>query len=163
MTEARLWQGLALLTAALYCGLAWLWVVELVPGAEELTPFDGRFFGYTVAEGEAYMRALTPHARQVYLTDVRLLDTIFLISLTALLAWPLLRRVPGAWRILAVLPLGYLVADLTENARVASILLSDTPTPQMFLAASQATIAKYGFLMVSAIALGAVFVTTKRP
>lgn len=163
MTEARAWRGLALLAAALYCGLAWVWFVELVPGADGLTPFDARFFGYTPAEGAAYLRALTGDARAVYLSDVRLLDTIFPIALAALLAWPLLRLPTGAWRVFAILPLGYLSADLIENARIAKVLLADVAAPELFIAASQATIAKYGFLIISMIALGAVYVTTRRP
>lgn len=163
MTEMRLWRGLALLSAALYCGIAWMWLVELIPGARGLTPFDARFFGYTPADGTAYMNALADDARAVYLGDVRLLDTIFPIALAALLAWPLLRLPTGAWRVLAILPLGYLAADLIENARVAKILLAEAATADMFIAASQATVAKYGFLIISMIALGAVYVTTRRP
>lgn len=163
MNSAQAIKGLALLTAILYSGLAWLWFVELIPGSGGLQPFDSRFFGYTAAEGQAYLAVLTDEARQVYLSDVRMLDTVFPISLAALLAWLLIRRAPGVWGALAVLPLAYLGVDMLENARVAAILLHDAPTDQMIEAASQATVAKYGFLMVTAIALGAVFVTTKRP
>ncbi|GAB5448505.1 hypothetical protein [Gymnodinialimonas sp.] len=163
MNAARAIKGLAMLTAMLYSGLAWLWYVELIPGAGGLQPFDSRFFGYTAAEGQAYLAALSDEARQVYLNDVRMLDTIFPISLAALLGWLLVRLAPGPWGALAVLPIAYLGADLLENARVAAILLHAAPTDQMIEAASQATVAKYGFLIVTVIALGAVFVTTKRP
>lgn len=163
LTGARAIKGLALLTAILYSGLAWLWYVELIPGADGLQPFDSRFFGYTAAEGRVYLAALSEEARQVYLGDVRLLDTVFSMCLAGLLTWLLVRRAPGVWRALATLPMAFLVADLLENARVAAILLHGAPTAEMFGAASAATVAKYGFLMLTAIALGAVFVTTKRP
>lgn len=160
---ARAVQGLALLTAILYSGLAWLWYAKLIPGSGGLQPFDARFFGYTAVEGQTYLAALTDEARAIYLTDVRLLDTVFPVTLAALLGVLILRYTRGSWRVLAVLPLGFLVADLLENARVAQLLLQDVVTSQMIEAASQATIAKYGFLMLSAIALGAGFVTTKAP
>lgn len=163
MTSARLIRGLALLTAILYSGLAWLWYVELMPGADGLQPFDARFFGYTAEEGRRYLAALNDEARQVYLNDIRLLDTVFPISLTALLGWLIFRHTVGAWRALAVLPLGFLLVDLLENARVAELLTSDNVTDQMILAASQATVVKYGALMLSVIALGAAFVTTRDP
>ncbi|MBY4894786.1 hypothetical protein KUL25_18675 [Rhodobacteraceae bacterium N5(2021)] len=163
MTGTRAIKGLALLTGILYSGLAWLWYVELIPGAGGLHPFDSRFFGYTAAEGQAFLSALSDEARQVYLADVRLLDTIFPICLAALLSWLMLRRASGPWRALAILPVAYLATDLLENARVAAILLHAAPTDEMIVAASQATVAKYGFLIISAIALGAIFVTTKRP
>lgn len=163
MNSARAIKGLALLTAILYSGLAWLWYVELIPGAGGLQPFDSRFFGYSAAEGQAYLAALSDEARRVYLGDVRLLDTVFPICLGTLLAWLMIRLAPGVWRALAILPVAYLAADLWENARVAQILLHEAPTAQMIVAASQLTVAKYGFLMVTVIALGAVFVTTKRP
>ncbi|ABD53631.1 hypothetical protein [Jannaschia sp. CCS1] len=163
MSTGRLLQGLALLTAVLYSGLAWLWYVELIPGADGLHPFDSRFFGYTAEEGRTYLNALSDEARQIYLTDIRLLDTVFPISLTALLAGLMIRWTKGGWRGLAILPLGYLAADLVENARVARLLAQDDVTSQMILAASTATVAKYGALMVSVIALGAAFVTTRTP
>lgn len=163
MRSGRLVQGLALLTAILYSGLAWLWHAKLIPGSGGHQPFDARFFGYTAAEGQAYLAALTDEARTVYLTDVRLLDSISPFALTALLGVLILRYTRGFWRLLVILPLGYLAADLLENARVAQLLLQDVVTPQMIEAASQATVAKYGFLMITTIALGAVFVTTKRP
>lgn len=163
MNTGRLIQGLALLTAVLYSGLAWVCYVELIPGADGLTPFDARFFGYTAQEGQTYLAALTDDARQVYLNDVRVLDTAFPLSLTGLLAWLTLRYCRGRWRVLVILPLCYLAADLLENARVAGLLQGDSATPQMILAASQATVAKFGALMLSVIALGAAFVTTRAP
>lgn len=163
MRSARLIQGLALLTAILYSGLAWLWYVELIPGSGGLQPFDARFFGYTAAEGQTYLAALTDEAREIYLTDVRLLDSVFPFALTALLGVLILRHTRDFWRFLVIVPLGFLAADLLENARVAQLLLQDAVTSEMIDAASRATVAKYGFLMVSAIALGAAFVTTKDP
>lgn len=163
MTKERLLQGLALLTAILYSSLAWVWFVELMPGTGGLQPFDTRFFGYTAAEGQAFVDALSHETRQVYLNDIRVLDTVFPISLAALFVALMFHFGHGAWRALAILPLAYLAADLLENARVAAILLQDAPDPQSIDRASQATVAKFGFLIVSVIALGALFVTTKRP
>lgn len=164
MSEWRLWRGLALLTALLYSSLAWMWLTQLMPDPQDLTPFDGRFFGYTADEGWAYLDALTPPMREAYLGSVRTLDTIFPIALAALLAWPLWRLPPGAWKLLAVLPIGYLSADLIENALIADLLrATERVTAEAIEAASQMTIAKYGFLIISAIALGAVYVTTRTP
>lgn len=162
MIPARLLQGLALLTAVLYSGLAWLIFVELIPGADGLHPFDSRFFGYTASEGQAYLAALSDDARQIYLNDIRLLDTVFPIALTALLVALMMRWTVGPWRALALLPLVYFAADMIENMRIAGLLTQDSVTPQMILAASTATVAKFGTFMVSVIALGAACVTTRR-
>ncbi|QXT39554.1 hypothetical protein [Gymnodinialimonas ceratoperidinii] len=161
MTEGRAWRGLAGLTAALYGGLAWLWFAALVPEAGGMSPFDARLAGYSAAEGRAFLQALSDQGRAVYLGDVHRLDTVFPIALAALLGWPLWRRPSGAWRILALLPLFYLGADLIENARVAALLRAEAPSDPMFLAASRATVTKYAFLILSAIALGGVYMRTR--
>ena len=101
MIRGRHLQGLGLLTAILYSGLAWVWFVELMPGTGGLQPFDTRFFGYTAAEGQALLDAMTDEARQVYLNDIRLLDTVFPISLCALLVALTVHLGQGAWRALA--------------------------------------------------------------
>ncbi len=163
MSPGRLWQGLAVLTAALYGGLAWVWFAELVPAAGGLTPFDGRLSGYTAEEGDAFLQALTPTGREVYLGTVRSLDTLFPICLAATLAAPILYLGKGVWRVLAFLPLGYMAVDLMENAQVARLLQADVTTAEMFDAASRLTVTKYALLVASMIALVAVFMRTRRP
>jgi hypothetical protein len=163
MTARRLWQGLALFALALYGGIAWTWFAQLVPAAGGQTPFDGRLMGYTAAEGQAYLDALSWEGRQIYLNDMQLLDTLFPIALSATLIFPMWRLEPKLLRILVILPLGYLAADLIENMHVRWILLYDVPFPEMFAAASTATTAKFTLLIASVIALGATYVTTKRP
>ncbi|WP_224813603.1 hypothetical protein [Hasllibacter sp. MH4015] len=164
MTEWALWRGLAVLTALLYAGLAWIVFSDVMPGAGGLMPFDGRVFGYSVAEARAFLDALTPEARETYLGPARLLDTVFPLALGALLAWPLWRLSPSPWRILAALALGYVAADLVENAAVAGMLRETGPvTPATIQVASRLTVAKYVLLIGSVIALGAIFVRTRRP
>ncbi|MBL4626763.1 MAG: hypothetical protein JKY00_01760 [Roseicyclus sp.] len=164
MSEWRLWRGFAILTAALYGSLAWFWFTQLVPGADGLIPFDGRLMGYSVAEARAFLDALTEPARVTYLGVVRILDTVFPICLAALLAWPLWRLPSGTLRVLGIIPVAYLAADLTENTLVAGMLRSqELVAPDVIELASQITVAKYAFLITSVIALGAVFMRTRRP
>ncbi len=163
MSEWRLWKGLAVLTAALYAGLAWIWFAQLVPEAGGLTPFDGRLLGYSYEDAQAFLVALSDQGRTVYLNDVRLLDTVFPVALGVLLAWPLWRLPGGSWRFLAVWPIGYVIADLWENARVAGILRADvTSSPDVIAFASALTQTKYALLIVSMIALLLVYVRTRK-
>ncbi|MBF9043509.1 hypothetical protein HKCCE4037_09230 [Rhodobacterales bacterium HKCCE4037] len=164
MTARRWWLALLLLTAALYGWLAWLWFTQLVPGADGLTPFDGRILGYSFAEAEAFLAALSADARVLYLTRIRHLDTIFPICLALLLAAPLWRLPTGWMRALAVIPILYLVSDLAENAAVAGLLRVDPAalTPDLVTWASTLTQVKYAALGLSVFALGLVFVRTRR-
>ena len=75
MTLARaLWLSLALMLAGL--ALIFLWAAPRIE-AGGLAPFDLRTQGYSFAEARAFLTALTPEGRAVYLGPQRVADTIF--------------------------------------------------------------------------------------
>lgn len=163
MNLAKVWRGLALLTAMLYAGLAWLWYAELISVTGGALPFDGRHFGYSVDEARAYLDVLPQTAREAYLGSIRTLDTVFPISLCCLLAAPIFVMGSGLWRLLMILPLAYLGVDFWENAQVATLLRADVPSDDMIRLASRLTVTKFALIALSVIALAGVFVTRRRP
>lgn len=153
---------LATLSVALFAVLAILSKGWLEP--DGVLIFDSRVMGYDLAAAEAYLSALSPDARALYLGPFRQLDTVFPIVLGLTLVgalWlssmdlSLLARIA----ILAV-PVLYVWADLQENARVAGILSGGGGDAALVAAASRLTQLKwltlgFGMLLLAGCAIAA--------
>ena len=139
---------LPLAALASYLVLISLLAPRLAAETAGLMPFDLRAFGYSVADAQAYLTAMTPTGRVLYLGPIRLNDTIFPILMTLTLCLPL-RRWHWAWSLPA---LAYGVLDLAENWAVARLIRTGPQVDGGSVAlASALTMAK--FVLVT-LALG---------
>ena len=91
---------------------------QVQAAAGGLTPFDLRPLGYNLADAQAFLTALTPAGRDIYLGPVRIDDTIFPVLFTLTLCLPI-RRWALSWTLPA---LAYGLLDLAENMAVAVLL-----------------------------------------
>jgi hypothetical protein len=131
-----------------------LWTAPILtlPGVGPM--LDTRVCGYGHAEALAYLSALGPEARAVYLGAERILDTALPLGVFGLLA--LLPRL-GPWPRLATVALvpalAYLALDLSENAAIAGLLRGDPAavTPEAVARASLLTQAKFAALAIAAL------------
>ncbi|GKY88925.1 hypothetical protein [Sinisalibacter aestuarii] len=155
--RAAFWLSLALMMAGV--ALMVLWSAPRIE-AGGLRPFDIRTGGYTYDEARAFLAALTPEGLAAYLGPQRLADTIFPIGFLGVLALGIvlgLRRWSVALAVaLALVPLGYFVLDMLENAKVAGLLRAgpDGLTPDMVARASAITLWKYRLVNASLAILG---------
>jgi hypothetical protein len=151
----RLFWALLLLTLAVY-GVMLLWSLPTVSrAAGGLAPFDMRPNGYSFAEAEAFLAALSKEGLEFYQEVQQRLDLVYpaLISLTLLFA--IVGSMPrwiGAWRwgaVLLTLPIAGF--DYLENHAVASMLELGAAglTPQLVEQASQCTVLKASFTTFS--------------
>ena len=141
--------GLPLATLLSYAVLAGWFGPQVMAAAGGLMPFDLRLTGYTLAEAQVYLQALTPAGRDLYLGPIRVNDTIFPI-LFALTLWLPLR---GRNRLLSLPALAYGLLDLAENHAVAGLLQIGPEVRAGAVAmASMLTVTKYAVASV-AIAL----------
>ncbi|MGV8987938.1 MAG: hypothetical protein ACOH2H_16825 [Cypionkella sp.] len=109
---------LPLATIASFAVLIGYYIPQLSTASGGGMPFDLRPMGYSLAEARAYLAQLTPAGVALYLGPIRLLDTLFVILLTATLCLPLRRR-GQLWFLPA---LAYGLFDLAENVAVARLL-----------------------------------------
>jgi hypothetical protein len=151
----------ALVAATVAVGLAMtFWTLPRISDAAGgAAPFDLRPFGYSGDEARAFLSALTPEGRALYLGPQRMLDLFYPAALSALLAlglWRITRDRPRAVRrgLVAVALLGGL-ADHLENALVAGLLHIDPAavTDGAVAWASTATVAKSMLTAAAALAL----------
>ncbi len=110
--------ALPLASAASYALLVLYLAPQLSAQSAGGLPFDLRALGYSLAEAQAYLAALTPEGTALYLGPIRLNDTVFPILFTATLCLPLRRR-EELWFLPA---LAYGIFDLAENVAVARLL-----------------------------------------
>jgi len=124
------------------------WSLPIISAnAGGLVPFDMRPAGYSLAEAQAFLAALSPAGLVQYLGIQHALDTAYpaLLALTLVVASLYLVRGGGRWA-LVLLALVGVAADYTENAAVRSLLAAgaDTVSAQQVAFASGATIVKSG-------------------
>jgi hypothetical protein len=137
-----------ILAAAILAAMVLYTFPTISAAAGGLTPFDLRPFGYSLEETKAFLTALTPEGRDLYLNTQQRLDTpypiLIAISLAlggfliapfrpAVMRWlPTITALPGA------------VFDYRENFLVARLLRSSLESldPDLAAAASFATLAK---------------------
>lgn len=130
----------AILAAALgvYAAMVGWTLPAISDEAGGLMPFDLRPTGYSGDAARAFLAALSDRGRAIYLGPQRWLDLIYpaLLALALLGAVrvfvgpPLLR-----WLLVALILIGML-ADYSENARVAAMLHWDGAVPDDMVAAA---------------------------
>jgi len=147
MKRLGFWALLAA-TLGLYLVIV-LWSLPYIAAqADGLTAFDIRPGGYTHAEAQAFLSALTPEGRAHYEGPQRILDMAYPVLLVITLSW-------AVWRLSTdlpewVAPILILFAsigasfDFLENMHVARMLAAgpDDVTPALVDAASTATVNK---------------------
>ncbi len=149
------WFSLALAVLGMAAIVFWTGPKVAAGGLE---PFDPRTQGYSFDEAVAILTAQTPEGRAAYLGPQRIADTVFPIGLLGVLAlgtFAAFRRWSvGFAAIVALVPLGYFVFDMLENAAVAGLLRAGPGevTPEAVAWASSATIWKFR-LVNAALAL----------
>lgn len=149
MGKSLIWPVAAATLASYLVLVGWLGPQVDAGG---LRPFDLRPSGYDLDGARAFLAALTPEGRAIYLGPVRIADTVFPLLMT--LTFVLVSRGLG-W--IAVLPaLAYGGLDLAENAQVAALLRSGVLDPAAVALASLLTMTKFGaFALACLVALAA--------
>ncbi len=109
---------LPLATVASYLVMILVLAPRLLAETGGMLPFDLRVFGYSHADAQAYLHAMTPAGAALYLGAIRLNDTVFPILFSLTLCLPLFRW-PAVWALPA---LAYGMADLAENWAVARLI-----------------------------------------
>ena len=153
--STRLLWTTAVLSAASFAYLSWLSTAHLSPG-EGLKPFDSRVLGYTPDQARLYLSALSPEATSLYLSQVRLWDTLFPALFAFTLGGVIWTRAAGLrpWvrLMVRILPASYVVMDYAENALVAEMLRAGpTSTDAQIAQASRYTVIKWGLAAVSVL------------
>jgi hypothetical protein len=153
---ARLVWPVTATVLAIYLAML-LWTIPaLTSGAGGLLPFDMRPRGYSLSEALAYLRALTPEARALYLGPQHWLDTVFpgLLALWLLMAYRRLLTPAGRW-VLGTVAVAGAVFDYLENAAVGGLLriAPEDVTAQMVAAASRWTQLKSAAVSLAMLAL----------
>ncbi len=105
--------------------VAWT-LPQIAAEAGNQQPFDLRLGGYSFDEASAFLAALTPEGRALYLGAQHNLDMFYPAMMALVLLFPLVRFTqnwPAVARFLAVIILfGGAAADYVENALVAKML-----------------------------------------
>lgn len=113
--------------AAAVCFVALAVIAEIMIEPAGLSIFDSRLAGYSLAEAQTFVVALSEGQRAVYLGLFRGLDTVFPVLLTVSLLgaiWLNTGGEPARTRGAAMAgPVLYASFDLLENAHVARILI----------------------------------------
>ena len=123
---ARSFAALSVITLGVYAVLVTLGLRNLVVGDPPMQPFDLRLLGYSYFEATFYLEHLSEDAIALYAGPLRALDTVFPALMGLWLGWALwgLTRNVHAWSrvILMVVPGGYVIMDLAENALISEML-----------------------------------------
>ncbi len=137
-------------------------MVWTLPGitaeAGGLTPFDLRLRGYTPAEAQAFVDALSLRGRALYTGPQRLLDLFYPGLLALVLLGAILTLVTGRGMRATLIVMTFIgmAADYGENYRVGEMLGWDGPLPEELVkAASTLTVTKStmtGLVMLAVLA-----------
>lgn len=140
----------SLVAAMAVYGVMLLWTLPAISqAAGGLMPFDMRPGGYTFAEAQAFLAALTPEGRHLYLTAQHRLDTAYPLLLAVALGSGLVWLAPAVlgrarW-LLAILPVPGALFDYLENLMVGGMLRLDGIDSEGVGAASLFTLLKSAF------------------
>ena len=135
---------------AVYAAMALVTLPRIAVEAQGLLPFDLRPLGYTYAEATAFLAALSPAGRDIYLTIQHRLDLAYPALLALTLAFAILLLGPRSWKrvrwIVALMPVPGAVFDYLENAEVAKMLRAapEAVTPEIVEIANRWTLLKSG-------------------
>jgi len=145
MSWRILYWSVFIATGVVYGTMVFGTLPAISKGAAGLMPFDMRPFGYSTADAQTFLDALTDKALALYLGPQHLLDTVFPALFGLSLFGAFLVFVPhrGLRWALILVTLFAVTADYVENARVARMLTHKGLVPGAIVsAASQATVAK---------------------
>lgn len=148
------WVSLAT-AAAVYAVIVGWSLPAIQAGAAGLLPFDLRPTGYTIAEAQAFVDALTPEARALYLGPQHWLDAIYPALLGLMTFSGIVLLAPLRWRwILCLAAIPGTVSDWAENLLVARMLRQEGPLPaDLVEAASLATVTKSACTTIALVLL----------
>lgn len=146
--------------AAIYAAMVGWSLPAIQSGAAGLAPFDLRPAGYSAAEAQAFVDALTPEARALYLGSQHWLDTFYPGLLGLMLFSGIVLLAPFRWRwILSLSAIPGTVSDWIENLLVARMLRQEGPLPaELVDAASLATVIKSACTTIALLLLLILFV-----
>ncbi len=144
MRFSMLFTAMFSVTAILYAAMVF-WTLPLISaGAGGLVPFDQRLTGYSYEEAHAFLTALTPDARHIYLGQQHLLDMVFPGALALTLCLIFNRISDGAGALIGMgLAIGSATADYFENMVITRLLMAEgAPSHVMVMQANQWTVLK---------------------
>ncbi|AWI85007.1 hypothetical protein CEW88_14640 [Alloyangia pacifica] len=154
----RILPYVAALAAALFICMGYYAVSVLWPGAGGQAPFDVRMLGYTAAEAQRYLLALSGEARSVYLLEMHWLGQAFrlVFGLTLLMGAWVLSRGRAWWRrgIFLLLALAWIGADATENLLINEMLLRGPVALDHALVDWSSLFTRLKFLLLAVCAVG---------
>lgn len=151
MRRMRMTAWIAFAIAACIYGTMTVWTLPAISqAAGGLQPFDMRPGGYSFAEAQAFLAALSPQGRAIYLGPQQRLDLVYpaalalALGLSLYLLAPFNRFLKG---LLAMIPVLGMVFDYLENATVRAMLLAGPSAlqPEQAETASRLTTAKVAF------------------
>lgn len=157
MTDRIGYLSLVMMTATLWAVMWFSTFPQIIAGFGGYSPPDLRLSGYSFADMQIYLTAMTAEGLQAYSGLHLYLDAIFPALLALCFALPingLLRHRPAALRIVAVLlPMAAALYDYLENILVARMVTlgADGITPKLVSLSSRATELKAQLVMVSAM------------
>ncbi|HTV71310.1 MAG TPA: hypothetical protein VMF90_22505 [Rhizobiaceae bacterium] len=134
---------------AIYALMVLVTLPRIATEAGGLLPFDLRPLGYTHAEAVAFLSALTPAGKDIYLTIQHRLDFVFPAVFALTIAFAIVLLTPSRWGGLrwiaaAVIVIPGAIFDYLENAAVARLLKAapEALTPELARAAHIWTLLK---------------------
>ncbi|TNB48479.1 hypothetical protein FF124_09155 [Martelella lutilitoris] len=127
MQRMRMTAWIAFAIAVCIYGAMTVWTLPAISqAAGGLMPFDMRPGGYSRGEAQAFLAALSPQGRAIYLGPQQRLDLVYpaALALTLGIALYLLAPFNRFWKgLLAMIPVLGMVFDYLENAAVRAMLL----------------------------------------
>ena len=141
MSGRRLFWAVVLATLAVYAVMLGWSILAISDAAGGRAVFDMLPAGYSYAEAQAFLAALSPDGADFYLRVQHRLDLIYPALLAISTGWAMVRLAPRwRWRLALLLaPIPGMVFDYLENRAVAAMLSAgaDGLTPEMVAQASR--------------------------
>lgn len=156
-------------TVAVYAAMA-VWTMPTISAeAGGLAPFDMRATGFTLEYARAFLSALSPAGRDLYLGAQQMLDLFFPALLAATLVLAITALTARGWLrwLLILITLAGMVFDYVENFSVARMLEhgADGVTQALVSRASLSTMLKSlfdGLALLGTLALVGVWLARRR-
>ena len=153
MSGGRLFWAVVVATLAVYAVMLGWSIPTISDAAGGRAVFDMLPAGYSYAEAQAFLAALSPVGADFYLRVQHRLDLIYPALLAISTGWAMVRLAPHwRWRpALLLVPIPGMVFDYLENRAVAAMLSAgaDGLTPEMVAQASRFTQLKAIFSTLS--------------
>ena len=141
MSGGRLFWAVVFATVAVYAVMLGWSIPAISDAAGGRAVFDILPAGYSYAEAQAFLAALSPDGADFYLRVQHRLDLIYPALLAISTGWAMVRLAPRwRWRLALLLaPIPGMVFDYLENRAVAAMLSAgaDGLTPEMVAQASR--------------------------